>query len=86
MAGSEHIDWTDAARLEWHLPTLGDIPVLILTADQSQATPAKPSDWLKLSRQAREVVEHGGHDLHQEIPDEVAKQIRSVLIALKPTA
>ena len=82
MAGSEHIDWTDAGRLEWDLPTLGDIPVLILTADQSQPSPEKPSDWLRLSREAREVVEHGGHDLHQEIPDEVARQIRSVLDGL----
>lgn len=85
--GSEHVDWVNAAQLEWHLPTLGHVPVLILIGDQGQAGPDPlPSDWEQLSPDARAVVMHGGHDLQQEIPDEVAQQIRSLLDGLGPAS
>ncbi len=78
--GSEHIDWVNGARLEWHLPSLGDLPVLTLFGDHGQSGPDPlPSDWKKLSSATREVVLPGGHDLQQEIPEEVANQIRSLL-------
>jgi pimeloyl-ACP methyl ester carboxylesterase len=81
--GSEHIDWVNAARLEWHLPNLGDLPVLTMFGDHGQSGPDPlPSDWKKLSTDTREVVLPGGHDLQQEIPEQVADQIRSLLDAL----
>ena len=83
-AGAEHIDWADAARREWDLGTpIGDYPLLILTADEGQGDPdAGPSPWLELSPASREVVLHGGHDLHVDNPEEVVEQIRSILDGL----
>lgn len=78
--GPEHIDNVDAARrlANMDMP-IGEFPVLVITADQGQGDPDQPSGWLELSPQAREIVMHGGHDLHEEIPAEVAEEIRSVL-------
>ena len=62
---------------------IGDYPLLILTGDQGQGGPdAGPSLWRELSPVSREVVLHGGHDLHEDAPEEVVEQIRSVLDAL----
>lgn len=81
--GSEHIDWVNAAQLEWDLPTLDHLPVLTLFGDHGQSGPNPlPSDWKKLSIDVREVILPGGHDLQGEIPEEVAQQIRSLLDAL----
>jgi alpha/beta hydrolase fold len=67
--GSEHIDWVNAARLEWQLPMLDHLPVLTLFGDHGQPAPDPlASDWKKLSSDTREVVMAGGHDLQQEIP------------------
>ena len=78
--GEEHIDYVDAARklANMNVP-IGDFPVLVITADQGQGDPDRPSEWPELSPRAREIVMHGGHDLHEEIPVDVAEEIRTVL-------
>ena len=83
-AGSEHVDWTNAARLEWRMKKpIGTFPVLILSADHYEGHPDPASSaWQSLSPNAKEVVMHGGHDLHTEIPEQVAEQIRSLLDTL----
>jgi pimeloyl-ACP methyl ester carboxylesterase len=82
--GPEHIDWVDAARLQSKIRMpIADFPVLIITADHNEASPPPPSAWRKLSPNAREIVKHGGHDLHHEIPDELATDIRSLLATLR---
>ncbi|MDX6532304.1 MAG: hypothetical protein QOF68_48 [Gaiellales bacterium] len=78
--GPEHIDNVDAARMlaNMNMP-IGEFPVLVITADQGQGDPDRPSGWRELSPRAREIVMHGGHDLHEEIPADVAEEIRSIL-------
>ena len=81
--GSEHIDWVDADLLQSKIKMpIADFPVLIITADHGQGNPSTPSVWRKLSPRAREIVKHGGHDLHEEIPAEIATEIRSVIADL----
>ena len=81
--GQEHIDWVDAAVVESKLRMpIGDFPVLVITADHNEASSPPPSAWRKLSPNAREIVKHGGHDLHKEMPDEIATEIRSLLATL----
>jgi len=81
--GPEHIDWVDGARKEADMKMpIGDLPVLVITADHGQGDPTKPSGWRALSPHAREIVMHGGHDLHQEIPEDVAREIRSLVESL----
>lgn len=78
--GEEHIDWVAASRklANMNVP-IGDFPVLVITADQGQGDPDRPSEWRELSPRAREIVMHGGHNLHEEIPADVAEEIRTVL-------
>jgi len=79
-AGNEHIDVLDAARKEFGLRMpIGDFPVLILTADHGETSSPPPSEWRAITSHTREIVEHGGHDLHKEMPEEIARQIRSLL-------
>ena len=81
--GPEHIDWVDAARKQAGIDMpIGNFPVLVITADQGQGDPGRPSGWRELSPRGREIVMHGGHDLHEEIPEEVAAEIRFVLEGL----
>lgn len=82
-AGSEHIDSVDAARLQSRIRMpIADFPVLIITADHNEASSPRPSAWRKLSPNAREIVKHGSHNLHHEIPEELANEIRSLLATL----
>jgi pimeloyl-ACP methyl ester carboxylesterase len=81
--GPEHIDWVDGARKEFNLRMpIGDFPVLILTADHGEPKSPPPSEWRKLTTRTREIVEPGGHDLHKEIPGEIANEIRTLLAQL----
>jgi pimeloyl-ACP methyl ester carboxylesterase len=79
-AGNEHIDYVDGARLEAKIRMpIATFPVLIITADHGEASPPPPSGWRNLTSDTREIVKHGGHDLHQEIPAEIATEIASFL-------
>ena len=81
--GPEHIDWVDGARKEFNLRMpIGDFPVLILTADHGETKSPPPSEWQKLTTRTHEIVEPGGHDLHKEIPGEIANEIRALLAQL----
>ena len=81
--GSEHVDWLDGAQKQAAMAMpIGDFPVLIITADEGQGDPSTPSGWRALSPRAREIIKHGGHDLHEEIPEEIAAEIRAVLADL----
>lgn len=76
----EHIDWVEGelqgAKLK--LP-LGNMPVLVVVAARGQNDPNAPSYWLKSSSDATQVVVEGGHDVYQDNPDEVARQVLAKL-------
>ena len=79
-AGQEHVDYVDGARLESEIRMpIARFPVLIITADHGEASPPPPSGWGNLTSNTREIVKHGGHDLHQEMPAEIAIEIASFL-------
>ena len=76
----EHIDWVRAERSQSKLKgPIGDFPVLVVTADHGQSDRKDQSFWLRLSPRARQIVMSGGHDIHEDLPAEVAKEVLSVL-------
>jgi pimeloyl-ACP methyl ester carboxylesterase len=76
----EYLDWP-AAELEQtklHMP-VGTFRLLVVTADGGQSDRADQSYWMGLTPHAEQIVMHGGHDLYQEFPEQVAKEILSRL-------
>ena len=74
---TEHVDYVESSTLldEMSMP-IGKFPVLVITATESGPRGAKNQKyWLGLSSRSRQVVMQGGHDLHEEIPDQVAAEI-----------
>ena len=76
----EHIDWVRAERSQSKIKgPIGDFPVLVVTADDGESDNRKnQSFWLRLSPRARQIVMSGGHDIHEDLPDAVAKEVLSV--------
>jgi pimeloyl-ACP methyl ester carboxylesterase len=75
----EHIDWVRAERSQSKIKgPIGDFPVLVVTADQGDSDRKDQSFWLRLSPRARQIVMRGGHDIHEDLPDDVAKEVLSV--------
>lgn len=78
----EHIDWVHAERSQSKIRgPIGDFPVLVVTADAGDSDRKDQSFWLRLSPRARQIVMSGGHDIHEDAPDAVAKEVLSVLEA-----
>ncbi len=78
---TEHVDYVESSTLldEMAMP-IGTFPVLVITATESGPRGARNQEyWLALSSRSRQVVMEGGHDLHEEIPDQVAAEIREDL-------
>ena len=74
---SEHIDYVESSEmLDKMTMPIGEFPVLVITASEAGARGAKNQKyWLGLSPESRQVVLQGGHDLHEEVPEEVAAEI-----------
>lgn len=73
----EHVDYVESSTLldEMAMP-IGTFPVIVITATESGPRGARNQKyWLALSSRSRQVVMEGGHDLHEEIPDQVAAEI-----------
>ncbi len=73
----EHMDYLESSTLldEMSMP-IGEFPVLVITATESGPRGAENQEyWLGLSNRSRQVIMEGGHDLHEEIPEQVAAEI-----------
>jgi alpha/beta hydrolase fold len=80
----EHLDWVDADRRgARRLSPLGDIPLVVVTATRGYETVKQQSAWLRVSSRSRQTTLEGGHDLHEENPDGVIKEIESTLEATR---
>jgi pimeloyl-ACP methyl ester carboxylesterase len=80
-AGGEHIDWVTSARLldRMRMP-VGRFPVLVISASSADPGGVKNQRfWLELSPRSRQVVLEGGHNLHFEMPNQVAAEMLKVL-------
>ncbi|MEO7982210.1 MAG: alpha/beta hydrolase, partial [Sporichthyaceae bacterium] len=77
----EHMDWVNASAVLDEMPRpIGKFPVLVISA--SNADPGGDKNqkyWLALSASSSQVVLQGGHDLHEEVPDQVAAEILDAL-------
>jgi hypothetical protein len=59
-----HLDYVAADRqLARHPPSLGNIPLRIVTATDGQSNVKDQSFWLDLSSRAEQTTLEGGHDL-----------------------
>ena len=81
----EHLDYVAAERqLALHPPSLGDIPLLVVTTTSGQSecegsvVPGSTS-----SSQSQQTTVEGGHDLSREYPDVVIPEIQSALDAIQ---
>jgi alpha/beta hydrolase fold len=80
----EHLDYVAADRqLALHPPSLGDIPLLVVTATDGDSDAKDQSFWLDLSSQSQQTTVEGGHDLSSENPDGVIAEIQSALDAIQ---
>ena len=70
----EHMDWVQSSVVvdDMSMP-IGRFPVLVISA--TDADPGGVKNWLALSARSRQVVLHGGHDLHVEVPAQVVAEI-----------
>lgn len=82
-AGGEHVDWVGSSRMLEKMPKpIGKFPVLVISASDADPGGVKNQRyWLALSPQSRQVVLQGGHNLHFEVPDQVAAEMLDVLSA-----
>jgi pimeloyl-ACP methyl ester carboxylesterase len=73
----ERADWVESSEMLDEMSTpIGRFPVLVITATDAGLRGIKNQKyWLALSAESRQVVLQGGHDLHEEVPDEVAAEI-----------
>ena len=74
---SEHMDYVVSVTMldDMSMP-IGEFPVLVITATEGGPRAIKNQKyWLGLSADSRQVVLQGGHDLHEEVPDQVAAEI-----------
>ncbi len=73
----EHMDYVESSVMldEMSMP-IGTFPVLVITASEAGPRGVKNQKyWLALSPKSRQVVLQGGHDLHEEVPEQVAAEI-----------
>ena len=74
---SEHMDYVESSTMldEMSMP-IGSFPVLVITASEGGPRAVKNQKyWLALSPKSRQVVLQGGHDLHEEVPEQVVAEI-----------
>jgi hypothetical protein len=80
----EHLDYVAADRqLARHPPSLGEIPLLVVTATEGDSNVKDQSFWLDLSSAAKQTTVEGGHDLSSENPEGVVTEIQSFLDAIQ---
>lgn len=80
----EHLDYVAAERqLALHPPSLGETPLLVVTATNGQSNAKDQSFWLDLSSQSQQTTVEGGHDLSRENADGVIAELRSALDAIQ---
>jgi len=59
---------------------VGRFPVLVISARNADPGGVKNQRfWLELSPESRQVVLEGGHNLHFQVPDQVAAEMLKVL-------
>lgn len=74
---SEKVGWVESSKMldQIDMP-IGTFPVLVISATQADPGGAKNQEhWLGLSTHSRQVIVEGGHNLHQEAPQEVTNEI-----------
>jgi len=73
----EHVDYVESSVILDEMSTpIGRFPVLVVTATEAGPRGIKNQKyWLALSAESRQVVLQGGHDLHEEVPEEVVAEI-----------
>lgn len=80
----EHMDWVESSEmLDTMVGPIGTFPVLVISA--TAADPGGPENqeyWLALSEDSRQVILAGGHNLHQDAPDELAAEMLAELDGL----
>jgi hypothetical protein len=66
----------------WHVtPSLGDLPVTVVTADAGQSDPEDQQFWKRLSKDFSQVVLSGSHDIYADDPEGVVNKIRKTIEA-----
>jgi hypothetical protein len=71
------MDWVQSSVMldDMSMP-IGRFPVLVISATDADPGGVKNQKyWLALSARSRQVVLHGGHDLHVEVPEQVVAEI-----------
>jgi pimeloyl-ACP methyl ester carboxylesterase len=77
----EHMDWVQSSVMldDMSMP-IGRFPVLVISATDADPGGVKNQKyWLALSARSRQVVLTGGHDLHEEVPEQVVAEILAEL-------
>ena len=72
----EHMDWVQSSVMldDMSMP-IGRFPVLVISATDADLGGVKNQDLAGASARSRQVVLHGGHDLHMEVPEQVVAKI-----------
>jgi pimeloyl-ACP methyl ester carboxylesterase len=80
-AGGERMDWVEGSeKLDKMSMPIGTFPVLVISAtDADPGGVENQKYWLALSVRSQQMVLHGGHNLHTEVPEQVAAEILKVL-------
>jgi pimeloyl-ACP methyl ester carboxylesterase len=83
-ANPEHMDWVESSQmLDTIAGPIGTFPVLVISANG--ADPGGPQNqeyWLALSETSRQVIMDGGHNLHQDAPEDLSAEIVAELTGL----
>ena len=80
----EHLDYVDAERtLALHPPSLGDIPVSVVTATDGASSVEDQSFWLALSTDSQQKSLTGEHDLTSDNQGGVIAEIHAALDAVR---
>jgi len=83
----DHVDYVRVTtELDRMRMPIGTFPVLVFSATQADPGGAQNQRyWLGLSPHSRQVVVEGGHDLHMDAPDKLAREILDLLGGLGAT-
>jgi hypothetical protein len=84
QSGAEHVDWVKSSvMLEEMAKPAGTFSLLVISATDADPGGIKNQKyWLALSPESRQVVLQGGHNLDQEVPDQVAAEVLDALAAV----
>jgi pimeloyl-ACP methyl ester carboxylesterase len=83
-ANPEHMDWVESSQmLDSIVGPIGTFPVLVISANGAdEGGPQNQEYWLALSENSRQVIMDGGHNLHEDAPEDLSAEIVAELTGL----